>query len=236
MSVAAERRPDIPAIGQSRFGFPAMVRLRAVFERSRHPMLIADDSRRWVTGNAAAGELLGVSRAEIPWHTMDDFTPAGQRQILQDEWNAFLADDWEAEGFEHLYVPNRGAFPVEFSATANVLPGRHLSVVIPVNGEVPDESALDRLEAWTAVKVPGGGRLALTERESEVITLVASGLQSNEIADRLFLSPETVKSHVNNAMGKLGVHTRAHAVAVALVSGQISWDIFDAKPARGNPA
>lgn len=57
------------------------------------------------------------------------------------------------------------------------------------------------------------------------MTLVASGLQSGEMAERLFLSPETVKSHVQNAMGKLGSRTRAHAVAIALVTGQISWEI-----------
>jgi DNA-binding CsgD family transcriptional regulator len=45
------------------------------------------------------------------------------------------------------------------------------------------------------------------------------------MAELLFLSPETVKSHVHNAMGKLGVHTRAHAVAIALVTGQITWEM-----------
>ncbi len=73
--------------------------------------------------------------------------------------------------------------------------------------------------------VEGAGRLQLTEREREVMTLVASGLQSGDIAGRLYLSPETVKSHVHNALGKLGAHTRAHAVAIALVTGQITWEI-----------
>jgi DNA-binding CsgD family transcriptional regulator len=45
------------------------------------------------------------------------------------------------------------------------------------------------------------------------------------MAERLCVSPETIKSHVQNAMGKLGAHTRAHAVAIALVSGQISSEI-----------
>lgn len=71
----------------------------------------------------------------------------------------------------------------------------------------------------------GESRLQLTGREREVMTLVASGLQSGDIAERLFLSPETVKSHVHNALAKLGAHTRAHAVAVALVTGQIAWEI-----------
>jgi DNA-binding CsgD family transcriptional regulator len=67
--------------------------------------------------------------------------------------------------------------------------------------------------------------LQLTEREREVLTLVAAGMQSGELAERLFLSPETVKSHVQNAMVKLGAHTRAHAVAVALMTGQITWEL-----------
>ena len=72
--------------------------------------------------------------------------------------------------------------------------------------------------------VEGGDRLQLTEREREVMTLVASGLHGGDIAERLFLSPETVKSHVQNAMGRLDAHTRAHAVAIALVTGQITFD------------
>ncbi len=41
------------------------------------------------------------------------------------------------------------------------------------------------------------------------MTLVASGLRSGEMAERLLLSPETIKSHLHNAMVKLGSHTRA---------------------------
>jgi DNA-binding CsgD family transcriptional regulator len=65
--------------------------------------------------------------------------------------------------------------------------------------------------------------LQLTQREREVMTLVASGLQGADMAERLFLSPETVRSHVQNSMGKLGARTRAHAVAIALVTGDIAW-------------
>lgn len=201
----------------------AATRLRTAFERSRHPMLIADDQRRWVTGNVAACELLGIPGEEIPWRTMDDFTAPGERKRLEEQWGAFLASGG-AEGWYQLYVPNRGPVPVEFSATANVLPARHLSVFIP-----PDEAAAQSKRAldapWAAVAVEGNGRLQLSEREREVMTLVASGLQSSEIAERLFLSPETVKSHVHNALGKLGAHTRAHAVAIALVTGQITWEV-----------
>ncbi len=184
-------------------------------------MLIADDQRRWVTGNAAACELLGIPREEIPWRTMDDFTAPNERRRLEEQWGAFLASGG-AEGWYQLYVPERGPVPVEFSATANVLPERHLSVFIPPEGPSPP---LPTEASWAPVVVEGSGRLKLTDREREVMTLVASGLQSGEIAERLFLSPETVKSHVHNALGKLGAHTRAHAVAIALVTGQITWEV-----------
>jgi PAS domain S-box-containing protein len=216
---------DAKIFADSKFGPEAVVRLRTAFERSKHPMLIADDQRRWVTANTAACELLGIARDEVPWHTIDEFTPQSDRQWLEEQWRAFLANG-AAEGLYQLYVPERGAITVEFSATANVLPARHLSVLIP-----PDEfsveqvkSALARKEPWTSSREESSGRQQLTDREREIMTLVASGLQGGDIAERLFLSPETIKSHVHNAMGKLGAHTRAHAVAIALVTGQITWE------------
>lgn len=224
--------PDLPGaanagpFADSRFGPQAVVRLRAAFEPSRHPMLIADGQRRWVTGNAAACELLGVAREELPWRTIDDFTPPGERRRLEDEWEAFLAAG-AAEGWYHLYLHDRGPVALEFSATANVLPGRHLSVIIP-SDEAPvrrTDGALARKATWTRLAAESSGRLELTEREREIMALVASGLQTVDVAERLFLSPETVKSHVQNAMGKLGAHTRAHAVAIALTTAQIDWEI-----------
>jgi len=224
--------PDLPGDGESAQvfvdggpGSKAAVRLQVAFERSRHPMLIADDRRRWVTGNTAACELLGIAREEVPWRTMDDFTPPGERKKLEEQWKAFLASGG-AEGWYQLYVPDRGPMPVEFSATANVLPARHLSVFIPPDQASAEQaSALPHEATWAPVVTEGGGRLQLSEREREVMTLVASGLQSGDIAERLFLSPETVKSHVHNALGKLGAHTRAHAVAIALMTGQIGWEM-----------
>ena len=210
----------------SKFGSQAVVRLRAAFERSRHPMLLADDQRRWVTGNAAACALLRLAPEEIPWHTMDDFTPPGERRRLEEQWDAFLTSG-AAEGWYQLYVPGRGSMPVEFSATANVLPARHLSVFIPPDETLTKhaERTLTREAAWVSVVAEASSRFQLTEREREVMTLVASGLQSGDVAERLVLSPETVKSHVQNALGKLGAHTRAHGVAVALVTGEIAWEL-----------
>ena len=54
----------------------------------------------------------------------------------------------------------------------------------------------------------------LTEREWEVLALLRDGLTTRQIADRLFVTPETIRSHVSAAMRKLGVTSRAEAVAL----------------------
>jgi pimeloyl-ACP methyl ester carboxylesterase/DNA-binding CsgD family transcriptional regulator len=67
---------------------------------------------------------------------------------------------------------------------------------------------------------PGSGDEGeLTKRETEVLTLVAAGLSDREIADRLVLSPHTVHRHVANVRTKLGLPTRAAAVAAAARRG-----------------
>ena len=60
---------------------------------------------------------------------------------------------------------------------------------------------------------------ALTEREREVMALVAEGLTNAEIAERLFVSPATAKTHVSRAMVKLGARDRAQMVVLAYESG-----------------
>jgi len=55
----------------------------------------------------------------------------------------------------------------------------------------------------------------LSEREREVLGLLAKGLTNPEIAARLFLSPNTIKVHARNLYGKLGVHNRTQAVVRA---------------------
>ena len=67
----------------------------------------------------------------------------------------------------------------------------------------------------------GGDRSSLTQREGQVLGLLAEGRSGAQIADELVLSPETVRSHIRNAMSKLGATTRSHAVALALQSGEI---------------
>ncbi len=61
----------------------------------------------------------------------------------------------------------------------------------------------------------------LTAREAEVLTLLVQGLDQRKIAGRLFISENTVAKHIQHILSKLGVHTRAQAVALAARTGLV---------------
>ena len=65
----------------------------------------------------------------------------------------------------------------------------------------------------------------LSERELEVIQCIIQGMKNTEIADSLFVSAETVKSHVSTAIHKLGVRDRTQAAVYALTHGLVEVDI-----------
>ena len=63
---------------------------------------------------------------------------------------------------------------------------------------------------------------ALTPREREVLQLLAGGCHGRQAARELGLSPETVQTHIRNAMRKLNARTRVQAVAIAVDAGVVS--------------
>ncbi|WP_367130680.1 MULTISPECIES: response regulator [Streptomyces] len=70
-------------------------------------------------------------------------------------------------------------------------------------------------------RVRAGGRPALTQRETEILGLVAEGLANKQISRRLFISEATVKTHLVHIYGKLGVDSRTAAIAAGLAAGLI---------------
>ncbi len=74
---------------------------------------------------------------------------------------------------------------------------------------------LARLEGMLRRVRPATARRNLTARELQVLTLLADGLEQSEIAERLAISPKTVATHIERILAKLGVRSRAQAVAVA---------------------
>jgi NarL family two-component system response regulator LiaR len=62
----------------------------------------------------------------------------------------------------------------------------------------------------------------LTDREREILQLLAEGMRNEGIAAKLFISPQTVQTHVRNILGKLRVHSKLEAVAFAVKNGAIT--------------
>jgi DNA-binding NarL/FixJ family response regulator len=86
----------------------------------------------------------------------------------------------------------------------------------------PTARLIERFLRSPAPPVTAGGPDCLSERERQVLTLVARGLTNTEIADSLGLSPLTAKTHVSRIMGKLGARDRAQLVIVAYESGLVT--------------
>ncbi|HEY6694748.1 MAG TPA: LuxR C-terminal-related transcriptional regulator, partial [Solirubrobacteraceae bacterium] len=98
--------------------------------------------------------------------------------------------------------------------------------------ELAREASAGRLDAnaVTAVVEAKGQRAprlerpaGLTEREAEVVGLLARGLQTKQVARALGISVKTADRHVQNAYGKIGVSTRAAATLFAMEHGLIAW-------------
>jgi PAS domain S-box-containing protein len=195
--------------------------LQALFERSAAGMMLANDQRRYRDANPAALAALEMTRQEVLRLRIDDLTAPDQRGQIPAIWAA-LQERGTLSGRIALQPPSGKRIEIYYSATANVVPGLHLAVFPPPGAEMPKRDEFDAV----ANGPESGDREArgqqLTPREREVITLLALGLTGAEIAERLVLSPETVRIHVRNARQRLGARTRAHAIALALEAGAIT--------------
>ena len=94
---------------------------------------------------------------------------------------------------------------VELQAKSDFVPGRHLL-------------RMQRADTIGSERPAGSG---LTAREREVFSLLAVGLSSAEVADRLVISPHTVKTHVEKGIARLEAKNRVHAIAIALKRREI---------------
>jgi DNA-binding NarL/FixJ family response regulator len=102
------------------------------------------------------------------------------------------------------------------------------AVEAAMSGDAPLSPRVARLVVQRARMTPGGGAAAataavkqLTDRECDVLRLLADGLDNREIADALFMSPTTVKRHVSSIVGTLGVSNRVQAAMCAVRAGLV---------------
>jgi DNA-binding NarL/FixJ family response regulator len=192
---------DIEVVGEATDGTQAVELARSrradvVLMDIRMPGVDGLEATRRI---AADDDLAGVRVVILTTFETDDYV----YEALRGGASGFLVKDTEpAELLQAVRVAARGDALLSPSVTRRLItdiasrPQR-----LPATGEV-----LARL----------------TEREREVMTLVAAGLSNDEIAARLFLSPLTSKTHVSRIMTKLNARDRAQLVVIAYESGLVT--------------
>jgi PAS domain S-box-containing protein len=117
---------------------------RAVFDEALDAMLIADDSGRYVDANPAACALVLMSREELLGRRVNDLVPAEHGPLVDQAWRDLLRSG-KMTGEFLLRRVDGTPLTVDFRATANILPGRHLSVMRDVTERVQMEASRRRL-------------------------------------------------------------------------------------------
>ena len=195
-----ETQPDFLVVGTAADGAEA-VRIC----RERHPHVVLMDVRMPVMdGIEATTRIVAEAGGEGPRILM--LTTFDLDEHVYDALGAgasgFLLKDITAERlFDEVRVVAAGEALLAPSVTRRLI----------------GEFARLRPRSPTSPAVLG----ALTPRETEVLRLIAEGLSNPEIADRLVVSEETVKSHVSRVLAKLGLRDRTQAVVTAYESGLV---------------
>jgi PAS domain S-box-containing protein len=207
-------------------------------------VLVQDSETHVVYANRAAGELLGVDREELRGRSelptpSECLSESGE--ALPERWpsaEALRTGRQQRPRVMGLLRPDGGMRWVRVSSRPigrSVLTSL-LDITALRNAEEDAATLASRLSGHRRAKgtngignghKPGksngkGGKGVLSPREHQVVELLASGNTGEEVADRLGISPATVRVHVRNATGKLGASTRTQAVAIAVARGEVA--------------
>ncbi|HEY4025465.1 MAG TPA: response regulator transcription factor [Candidatus Dormibacteraeota bacterium] len=125
--------------------------------------------------------------------------------------------------FEALRM-GAGGFLLKDADSAEIL--RAIRVVAVGDSLLSPSVTRRVIETFASRPAPTAPRVSLlhslTEREREVVALAGTGLSNDEIAEKLFISPATSRTHVSRAMSKLGARDRAQLVVIAYETGLVT--------------
>jgi DNA-binding NarL/FixJ family response regulator len=199
--VLVESAPDLEVVGEATTGREAVAMARSlradvVLMDIRMPELDGIEATRLITADE---DMAGVRVLILTTFEIDE----NVLRALRAGASGFLSKGVEpSDLLDAIRVVAAGEALLSPKATRSLI-ARFLDQ--PEPGALPAPARLD----------------GLTDREREVLSLVAAGLSNDEIAERLYVSPLTAKTHVNRAMTKLGARDRAQLVVIAYQSGLV---------------
>jgi PAS domain S-box-containing protein len=187
-----------------------------IFEQSIIPIALIDEERRFVAVNDALVRYYEYPRERLLGTRGEGMIP--EDPGIEERWEKLLREG-QMYGEREVQHADGRRLQVSFASHVTIDAGRRLVIVVALAVRLADGA-----ELITPTPTDGLGEVspALTPREAEVVRLVALGSNTRTIATQLGLSPETVRTHVRNAMVKTDSHTRAQLVAQVLADGLAS--------------
>ncbi|MGN6125253.1 MAG: response regulator [Humibacter sp.] len=195
-----DHEPDIEVVGEASTGREAV----ALVRRERPDVVLMDIRMPDGDGLWATAQLVGDAALDavhvviVTTFELDEYVA----EAIRAGASGFLVKDTD---------------PVELIRSVRVAAGGEALLSPGVTKRL-----LARLAAAPRPEVTASVLEPLTEREREVLALVAEGLSNTEIGARLFMSPLTAKTHVSRILSKLDARDRVHLVVLAYESGLVT--------------
>jgi PAS domain S-box-containing protein len=189
----------------------------SIFDHSNIPMALLDRDRRYVAVNDALISFYEYPRSEILGSLADGMVVDEGREI-DTRWKQLVLTN-QLYGERVVEHANGTKLQVAYAAHGMTVGDRWLALVVTLSASLQPDGP--ELIGSAPIEPSRPAESKLTAREREVVRLVALGSNTRQLATDLSLSPDTIRSHVRNAMAKTGAHTRAQLVALVLAEGLI---------------
>jgi PAS domain S-box-containing protein len=203
--MAGAPRPGAPD------GWPAL--FTAAFRHSSNAMALIDERRCHVDVNGPYLKLIGYARETLVGRPIYELVDEGPL-MSPDDWTAALAAG-DFTGEARLRCADGSIAAVQWGAHSVVATGRRLVLFVALSTSRWGGRFRRR-------ETQGTDPNRLSRRERQIVELVALGHSGPEIGHELQIAHETVRTHVRNAMDKVGARSRAHLVAKSLAEGVIA--------------